>query len=69
MTTLGVHGLLPRAELLAVRGRVEGDVDYGLEVDGCALTAGGFEFPLSKGFHGVVVELLVEAADEFHAID
>ena len=48
---------------------MEGDVDYGFELDGGALFGGGAELPLAEGLHGVGIKLLVDAADQLNAVD
>jgi len=48
---------------------VEGDVDYGFEVDGLTFFGGGLEFPFAEGGDGVGVELGVDATNELNAID
>src|SRR6266478_3789051 len=54
---------------LAVGRGVEGNVDYGFELDRGALFGGGAELPLAQRFHGVGVELLVDAAHQLNAVD
>ena len=54
---------------LAVAWGVEGDVDYGLELDGGALFGGGAELPPAEGFHGVGIELFVDTTDKLDAVD
>src|ERR1700693_5288418 len=59
---------LVAVRLVAIWG-VEGDVDYGFQVDGLAFFGGGLEFPFAEGGDGVGVEFGVDAADELNAID
>ena len=44
------------------------DVHDGLEIYGRALSGCWPEFPLAQSFYGVGIELLVETANELHAV-
>jgi hypothetical protein len=43
-------------------------VHDGFQVDGRALPRCGPELPLAQGFHGIGIELLIQAANQFDAI-
>jgi hypothetical protein len=44
------------------------DVHDGFEVNGRALPRCGPKFPLAQGFHGIGIELRIQAANQFDAI-
>src|SRR6202030_4670399 len=54
---------------LAVGRGVKGNVDDGFELDRGALFGSGAEFPLAQRFHGVGVELIIDAAHQLNAVD
>src|SRR5207302_4380019 len=56
-------------ESLTISRWVKRNVHDGLELDGGSLFCGRPEFPLAQGFHGVGIELLVDATDQLNALD